>query len=164
MGSDLKHIKHINEFFDVGVFGDTYGYGGANGIFKIQYKPYKDLSVSVGPNPNFKRNVNGSQFQVGDIVIGVPINKKDKVAGMVVRSERTPDNKSYRYFVQVSSKGKEKEEVLELIPDTVEFADNGNKGHMEIISKFKFDAMPSDVYNSPTVYNNTKLGIEGVGS
>jgi hypothetical protein len=56
----LKHLKSINEFFDVGVFGDTYGYGGANGIFKIQYKPYKDLSVSVGPDPNVKRNIKGS--------------------------------------------------------------------------------------------------------
>jgi hypothetical protein len=160
----LKHIKSINEFFDVGVFGDTYGYGGANGIFKIQYKPYKDLSVSVGPDPNVKRNIKGSEFQIGDIVIGVPINDKKKVAGMIVRSERSPDNKSYRYFAQVNSKGKKKEEVLELIPDTVEFVDNGNKGHMEVISKFKFDSFPSDVYNSPTVFNNTDLGVESTGS
>jgi hypothetical protein len=160
----LKYLKSINEFFDVGVFGDTYGYGGANGIFKIQYKPYKDLSVSVGPDPNVKRNIKGSEFQIGDIVIGVPINGKKKVAGMIVRSERSPDNKSYRYFAQVHSKGKKKEEVLELVPDTVEFVDNGNKGHMEVISKFKFDSFPSDVYNSPTVFNNTDLGVESVGS
>ena len=160
----MKHIKTINEFFDVGVFGDTYGYGGANGIFKVQYKPYKDLSVSVGPDPNIKRNVKGSQFQVGDIVIGKSVNSDKDVAGMVVRSERAPDNKSYRYFVQVHSKGKDKEEVLELTPDTVEFVDNGNKGHMETVSRFKMDTMPSGVYNSPTVYNNAKLGIEAIGS
>ncbi len=160
----MRYIKTINEFFDVGVFGDTYGYGGANGIFKVQYKPYKDLSVSVGPDPNVKRNVKGSQFQVGDIVIGQPIDYEKKVAGMIVRSERAPDNKSYKYFVQVHSKGKDKEEVLELIPDTVEFVDNGDKGHKQIISHFKLDTMPSGVYNSPTVYNNTKLGIEAIGS
>jgi hypothetical protein len=160
----LKYIKSINEFFDVGVFGDTYGYGGANGIFKIQYKPYKDLSVSVGPDPNIKRNIKGSQFQVGDIVVGQPVDSEKKVAGMIVRSERTPDNKSYRYFVQVRSKGKKTEEVLELIPNSVEFVDNGDKGHKEIISHFKLDTMPSGVYNSPTVYNNTKLGIEAIGS
>lgn len=160
----MKHIKTINEFFDAGVFGDTYGYGGANGIFKVQYKPYKDLSVSVGPDPNQKRNIKGSQFQIGDLVIGTPIDSKDKVAGMVVRSERAPDNKSYRYYVQVHSKGKDTEEVLELVPDSVEFIDNGDKGHKQIISGFKLDSMSSDVYNSPTVYNNAKLGIEAIGS
>jgi hypothetical protein len=160
----LRYIKTINEFFDVGVFGDTYGYGGSNGIFKVQYKPYKDLSVSVGPDPNQKRTVTGSQFQVGDIVIGKPINSKEKVAGMIVRSERAPDNKSYRYYVQVHSKKKDSEEVLELVPDTVEFVDNGDKGHKEILSRFKFDTLPSDVYNSPTVYNNARLGIEAIGS
>ncbi len=157
----MKYIKSINEFFDVGVFGDTYGYGGANGVFKVQYKPYKDLSVTVGPDPNIKRNVKGSEFQVGDIVIGTPINSKEKVAGMVVRSERTPDNKSYRYHVQVHSKKKQKEEVLELIPGSVEFVDNGDKGHKEIVSRFRLD-LPSDVYNSPTVYNNQRLGLEVV--
>jgi len=160
----LRYIKTINEFFDVGVFGDTYGYGGANGIFKVQYKPYKDLSVSVGPDPNVKRNVKGSQFQVGDIVIGQPVDSEKKVAGMIVRAERATDNKYYKYFVQVHPKGKDKEEVLELIPDTVEFVDNGDKGHKQIISHFKLDTMPSGVYNSPTVYNNTKLGIEAIGS
>ncbi len=158
----MRYIKTINEFFDVGVFGDTYGYGGANGIFKVQYKPYKDLSVSVGPDPNRKRTIQGSQFQVGDIVIGQPINSKDKVAGMIVRAERAPDNKSYRYYVQVYSKKKDSEEVLEMVPDTVEFVDNGDKGHKEIISRFKLDTLPADVYNSPTVYNNARLGIEAV--
>ena len=160
----MRYIKTINEFFDVGVFGDTYGYGGANGIFKVQYKPYKDLSVSVGPNPNIKRNVKGSQFQVGDFVIGQPIDSEKKVAGMIVRAERAPDNKSYKYFVQVHSKGKDTEEVLELIPDTVEFVDTGDKGHKHIISHFIVDTMPSGASNSPTVYNNTKLGIEAIGS
>lgn len=160
----MRYIKTINEFFDVGVFGDTYGYGGANGIFKVQYKPYKDLSVSVGPDPNVKRNVRGSQFQVGDIVIGQPVDSEKKVAGMIVRAERAPDNKSYKYFVQVHTKGKDTEEVLELIPDSVEFVDNGDKGHKQIISHFKLDTMPGGVYNSPTVYNNTKLGIEAIGS
>jgi hypothetical protein len=159
----LKYIKSINEFFDVGVFGDTYGYGGANGIFKVNYKPFKDLSVSVGPDPNVPRTIPGSKYQVGDLVLGVPINQKKKVAGMVVKNVLAPDNKSYRYFVQVHSKGKKQQEVLELIPDTVEFVDMGDKGHMQIVSQFKFNNIAGKVYNSPTVYNNPGLGIEAVG-
>ena len=80
----MKHIIPINEFFqDVGVFGDTYGYGGANGVFKVTYKPYKDLSVTVGPDPNVPRYRKGSQFQVGDYVSATPINSKKKIIGMV---------------------------------------------------------------------------------
>ncbi len=160
----MKHIKTINEFSDVGAFGDTYGYGGANGIFKIQYKPYKDLSVSVGQDPTGKVNIKGSEFQIGDIVIGIPVNSDEKVAGMVVKREKAPDGKSYKYSVQVQSKDSDKEEVVEIISNSIEFANDGDKGHREVLSKFKFDSMPSDVYNAGTVFNNTSLGIEGVGS
>ena len=83
----MKHIIPINEFFqDVGVFGDTYGYGGANGVFKVTYKPYKDLSVTVGPDPDVPRYRKGSQFQVGDYVSARPINSKKKIIGMVVKT------------------------------------------------------------------------------
>ena len=160
----MKHIKHINEFFDAGTFGDTYGYGGANGIFKIQYKPYKDLGTSVGPDPNVKRTNSGSQYQIGDIVIGEPMDSDKKVAGMIVRRAKNTDGKSYKYFVQVSSKKADKEEVIELKANSIEFVDKGDKGHQEIISQFKFNELPGGVYNSPTVYNNTSLGQEGVGS
>ena len=53
----MKYIKSINEYFDMGAFGDTYGYGGASGVFKINYKPFSDLSVSVGPDPNTEKTV-----------------------------------------------------------------------------------------------------------
>lgn len=159
----MKYLKSINEFFDVGVFGDTYGYGGANGIFKVTYKPFKDLSVTVGPDPNIPRTIDGSKFQVGDFVLGTPINSKKKVAGMVVKNVLAPDNKSYRYFVQIHTKGKKQQEVLELVPDSVQFVDQGDKGHMEIASQFKFNKIAGEVYNSPTVYTNPGLGIEAVG-
>jgi hypothetical protein len=160
----LKHILSLHEFFDTGIFGDTYGYGGANGIFKVAYKPYKDLSVSVGPDPKVPRNIPGSKFQVGDIVIGMPIEGKKKVAGMVVKNVLAPDQKSYKYFVQVHTKGKKEQKVMELVPDSVEFVDMGDKGHRQIVSQYKFNDLPGDVYNSKTVYNNPGLGIEAVGS
>ncbi len=160
----MKHILSLHEFFDTGIFGDTYGYGGANGIFKVAYKPYKDLSVSVGPDPKVPRNIPGSKFQVGDIVIGMPIEGKKKVAGMVVKNVLAPDQKSYKYFVQVHTKGKKEQKVIELVPDSVEFVDMGDKGHRQIVSQYKFNDLPGDVYNSKTVYNNPGLGIEAVGS
>lgn len=160
----MKHVLSLHEFFDTGIFGDTYGYGGANGIFKVAYKPYKDLSVSVGPDPKVPRNIPGSKFQVGDIVIGMPIEGKKQVAGMVVKNVLAPDQKSYKYFVQVHTKGKKEQKVMELVPDSVEFVDMGDKGHRQIVSQYKFNDLPGDVYNSKTVYNNPGLGIEAVGS
>ena len=70
---------------------------------------------------------------------------------------------NYRYFVQVHQKGKKDEKVLELVPDTVEFVDMGDRGHRQVVSQYKFDNLPADVYNSKTVYNNPGLGIEAVG-
>ena len=111
----MKHIIPINEFFqDVGVFGDTYGYGGANGVFKVTYKPYKDLSVTVGPDPDVPRYRKGSQYQVGDYVTAKPINSKKRIAGMVIKAVLSSDNKNYKYFVQIMSKGRRRKRLLRL--------------------------------------------------
>jgi hypothetical protein len=82
---------------------------------------------------------------------------------MVVKNVLAPDNKSYRYFVQVHTKGKKEQQVLELVPDSVEFVNMGDKGHIQTVSQFKFNKIAGEVYNSPTVYNNPGLGIEAVG-
>lgn len=162
----MKHIIPLNEFFqDAGVFGDTYGYGGANGVFKVSYKPYKDLSVSVGPDPNVPRHIKGSQFQVGDYVIARPIDSKKNIAGMVIKNVLTSDGKSYKYFVQVKSKNNKKEEsVVEVVPNTIKFLDMGDKGHKEIASQFNLGEIGSDVYNSPDVYDNNVGGEQVDGS
>jgi hypothetical protein len=159
----MKHIKSIYEYFDVGVFGDTYGYGGANGILKINYKPFQDLSVSVGPDPNVEREVKGSEFQVGDVVIAQPLRSKDKLIGVIVRSFRNPDNQEYRYFIQVLNRGKKTEKVIEVKSDNIKFAEGGDHGHMQTKSKYKYNDIPSKVFNSPTVYNASQLGLETVG-
>ena len=136
----MKHIIPINEFFqDVGVFGDTYGYGGANGVFKVTYKPYKDLSVTVGPDPNVPRYRKGSQFQVGDYVSATPINSKKKIIGMVIKAVLSSDNKNYKYFVQIKTKNKKEDRV-------------------------NMDAADGEVYNSPYVYNNNVGGEQVDGS
>jgi hypothetical protein len=158
----MKHIKSITEFFDPGVFGDSPGYGGANGVFRVSYKPFSDLSVTVGPDPNVPRIIQGAQFQVGDLVIGLPIDSKEKVAGMIVKSYLSSDSKSYRYDVMIQSLGDNDHKVVELNPETIQFIDDGDKGHKEILNKYSIANLPGQLYNSPTVYNDPELGIERI--
>lgn len=159
----MKYIKSINEYFDVGAFGDTYGYGGANGVLKINYKPFNDLSVSVGPDPNVERTVKGSEFQIGDVVIGQPLDSKDKIIGVIVRSFRNPDNREYRYFIQVYNRGKKTERVIEIKSDSIKFAEGGDHGNMETKSNYKNNEIPSSAFNSKTVYSSSELGLETTG-
>jgi hypothetical protein len=161
----LKYIIPINEFFqDAGVFGDTYGYGGANGIFKVTYKPYADLSVTVGPDPNVPRYKKGSQYQVGDYVSAIPINSKKKIMGMVVKTVLSSDGKNYKYFIQIKSKTKKDEEVVEVIPSTIKFVEGGDKGFNQKAAKINMDSADGDFYNSPYVYNNNVGGEQVDGS
>lgn len=157
----MKYIKSIYEFETS--FGDTYGYGGANGILKINYKPFSDLSVSVGQDPNMETTVKGSQYQVGDVVVAQPLNSKKKLTGIIVRSFRDPDNKQYRYFIQVYNMGKKTEKVIEVKSDSIKFAEGGDHGHIETVSKYKNNTVPDSAYNSKTVYNASELGLETTG-
>lgn len=160
----MKHIKSITEFFDPGVFGDSPGYGGANGVFRISYKPFKDLSVSVGPDPNVPRIIQGAQYQVGDLVVGQPIGgkKDERVAGMIVKSYLAEDGKSYRYDIMIQSVGDHDQKVVELNPETIQFLNDGDKGHKEVLTKYSVANLQADIYNSPTVYNDPELGIERI--
>jgi hypothetical protein len=162
----VKYIKSINEFDTGTPFGDSYGYGGANGVFKINYKPFSDLSIEVGPDPNVPRSIKGSEFQVGDFVVAEPINsksKKNKKIGIIVRAQKTPDAKGFRYFIQVFNIGKLTEKVIEVKPNAIQFVEQGDKGHQDLLSKYKIAQLPGKAFNSPTVYNDADLGLSTVG-
>jgi len=158
----MKHIIPINEF-DAGVFGDTYGYGGANGVMKINYKPFSDLSIEVGQDPNMKTDVDGSEFKIGDTVVAQKLKSKKEVIGTIVRSFRNPDNQQYRYFVQVYNKGKETEKVVEVKSDSIRFAEGGQHGNMQQKAKIQNNKAVDKAYNSQTVYSSSDLGIETTG-
>jgi hypothetical protein len=158
----MKHIIPINEF-DSGVFGDTYGYGGANGVMKINYKPFSDLSIEVGQDPNMKTDVDGSEFKIGDTVVAQKLKSKKEVIGTIVRSFRNPDNQQYRYFVQVYNKGKETEKVVEVKSDSIRFAEGGQHGNMQQKAKIQNNKAVDKAYNSQTVYSSSDLGIETTG-
>lgn len=161
----MKYIKSINEDFggESGAFGDTYGYGGANGVLKINYKPFSDLSVSVGTDPNMKTDVKGSEYKIGDVIIAEPLDSKSKVTGVIVRSFRNPDNIQYRYFIQVYNKGKKTERVIEVKSDSIKFAEGGEHGNMATVTKYKNSEIADKSCNSKTVYNSSELGLETTG-
>ena len=165
INSLMKYIKSINEDFggESGAFGDTYGYGGANGVLKINYKPFSDLSVSVGTDPNMKTDVKGSEYKIGDVVIAEPLDSKSKVTGVIVRSFRKPDNIEFRYFIQVYNKGKKTERVIEVKSDSIKFDEGGEHGNMATVTKYKNSEIADKSYNSKTVYNSSELGLETTG-
>ena len=45
-----RRIKLINEQFAQSINGD--GYNSSNGVFKVNYKAYSDLSLAVGRDPD----------------------------------------------------------------------------------------------------------------
>ena len=165
INSKMKYIKSINEDFggESGAFGDTYGYGGANGILKINYKPFSDLSVSVGTDPNMPTNVKGDEYKIGDVVIAEPLDSKDKVTGVIVRAFRNPNNIGYRYYIQVYNKGKKTERVIEIKGNSVKFAEGGEHGSISTKTKHKNSEIVDKGYNSKTVYNSSELGLETTG-
>ena len=106
----------------------------------------------------------GSEFQIGDVVIAQPLKSKKKLTGVIVRAFRNPDNREYRYFIQVYNKGKKTERVIEVKSDNIKFAPGGDHGNMETKSKYKNNAVPDGkYYNSKTVYSASELGLETTG-
>ena len=57
----------------------------------------------------------------------------------------------------------ETERVIEVKSDTVKFAEGGDHGNMETISKYKNNEIPSSAFNSKTVYSSSELGLETTG-
>lgn len=115
-----RTIKLINEQFAQTLNGD--GFNSSNGVFKVNYKAYSDLSMSVGRDPDPSLLVKDSAFQVGDVVKGKLKNGKT-VKGEVIETSKSIDGKSYIIKVQ-SLKDKKN---YTLVPGSIEFIeDNGN--------------------------------------
>lgn len=116
-----KKIKLINEQFAQTLNGD--GFNSSNGVFKVNYKAYSDLSISVGRDSDPTLLVKDSSFQVGDIVKGNTKGVSKKVKGEVIDVSKSTDGKSYIIKIQ-SLKNKKK---YTLIPGSIEFSqDRGN--------------------------------------
>jgi hypothetical protein len=92
----MKRIKRLNEAFAEDVSGG--GFNSSNGVFKVSYIPYKDLSKPTGRDAT-KDMTPLSKYQMGDIVSGKTISNK-KIQGPIVRLEKRPDNKGTNFYVK----------------------------------------------------------------
>jgi len=72
-------IKRIDEQFAQSINGD--GFNSSNGVFKVNYKAYTDLSLAVGRDADPSLLVKDSVFQIGDIVKGKVKGKSKKDNG-----------------------------------------------------------------------------------
>lgn len=92
----MRKIKRLNEAFAEDVSGG--GFNSSNGVFKVSYIPYKDLSKPTGRDTT-KNITPQAKYQIGDIVSGRTISNK-KVQGPIVRLEKRPDNKGTNFYVK----------------------------------------------------------------
>lgn len=130
-----KIIKLINEQFAQSINGD--GFNSSNGVFKVNYKAYSDLSLAVGRDPDPSLLVKDSVFQMGDIVKGKVKGSTKNVTGEIIATKKATDGKSYIIKIQATKDKKN----FTLIPGSIEFVkDNGNTQNtvgMSISSKEK---------------------------
>lgn len=116
----MKRIKRLNEGFAEDVSGG--GFNSSNGVFKVSYIPYKDLSKPTGRDA-LKGITPQQKFQIGDIVSGETMSRK-KIQGPIVRLERRSDNKGYNFFV----KDTKTNYIYKINPYTIEMVlDTGNQ-------------------------------------
>ena len=116
-----RRIKLINEQFAQSLNGD--GFNSSNGVFKVNYKAYSDLSLAVGRDSDPSLLIKDSVFQVGDIVKGKVKGRQSKIKGEVIETAKANDGKSYIIKIQ-SLKNKS---TYTLIPGSIEFCeDRGN--------------------------------------
>lgn len=116
-----RRIKLINEQFAQSINGD--GFNSSNGVFKVNYKAYSDLSLAVGRDSDPSLLVKDSVFQVGDIVKGKVKGYRKKIKGEIIETSKSIDGKYYIIKIQ-SDKDKK---TYKLIPGSIEFLeDRGN--------------------------------------
>jgi len=116
-----RKIKLINEQFAQSINGD--GFNSSNGVFKVDYKAYSDLSLAVGRDPDPSLLIKDSVFQVGDVVKGKVKGKNKDIEGEIIETKKSTDGKSYIIKIQTL---KDKKNYT-LIPGSIDFVkDNGN--------------------------------------
>jgi hypothetical protein len=84
-------IKRLNEQFAQTFAGD--GFNSSNGVFKVKYKSFDDLSQARGREDHPYDYVKGSEFQAGDVVMAKIKNLGNKIKAEIISSARTSDGK-----------------------------------------------------------------------
>jgi len=107
-------IFRLNEQFAQSFSGD--GYNSSNGVFKVSYRPYADLSISVGRNTATNGYVSGEEYQIGDTIRGIIRGTKKKVTGQIIALSKNEDSTEFRFKVKSSKTNK----VYNLISASIE--------------------------------------------
>jgi hypothetical protein len=117
-------IKKLNEQFAQTFSGD--GFNSSNGVFKVKYLPYDDLSQARGREINPYDHVKGEEFQSGDIVL-VKLKSgkgRKKIEAVIVSSSRSEDGKSLSFKIRSLNTNK-----IHSVPvHAIEFAQD--RGHV----------------------------------
>lgn len=121
-------IKSIDEYFSQSL-GDSFN--SSNGVFKVDYRAYSDLSLPIGRGPDPSLLIKDSVYKNGDLVKGKVKGKKRKIEGEVIETNKSADGKFYIIKIQ-TFKDKKK---YTLIPGSIEFIqDRGNSTNMSTVS------------------------------
>lgn len=116
-----RTIKRISEQFAQSLNGDSFN--SSNGVFKVTYKPFSDLSISVGRDPDPSLEIKDSSFQIGDFVTGKVNGLKKKKSGEVIGVTKSRDGK----FQNIKIKDPESNKTYLLIPGSIDYIeDRGN--------------------------------------
>ena len=135
----MKKIKSLNEYFSQTLTGDSFN--SSDGVFKVNYKAYSDLSLAVGRDEDPSRFIKDSVFQIGDLVKGNVKGKKSKIKGEVIESSKSTDGKSYIIKIQ-SFKNKK---TYALIPGSIEFIED--RGHTGDITRMAISSRDKNAQN-----------------
>jgi len=84
-------IKRLNEQFAQTFAGD--GFNSSNGVFRVRYKSFDDLSQARGRELHPYDYVKGEEYQTGDIVLAKIKNLGNKIKAEIVSTARTADGK-----------------------------------------------------------------------
>jgi len=117
-------IKKLNEQFAQTFSGD--GFNSSNGVFKVKYLSYDDLSQARGREINPYDHVKGEEFQSGDIVLAKLKSGKGrkKIEAVIVSSSRSEDGKSLSFKIRSLNTNK-----IHSVPvHAIEFAQD--RGHV----------------------------------
>lgn len=92
-------IKRLNEqYFSQSYSGD--GYNSSNGVFKVSYKPYDDLSITRGRDVIPSQYIKGEGFQVGDLVKGKVKGSEAPIEGIIVSMIKNNDASEFHFQVK----------------------------------------------------------------
>lgn len=115
-----NNIKSINEYFTQSL-GDAFN--SSNGVFKVNYRTFDDLSIPVGREPDPSLWLKDSIYRIGDFVSGKVKGMKKRIKGIIVEINKAVDGDYYIIKIQ---RFKDKKKYT-LLPGSIRFLrDNGN--------------------------------------